>query len=192
MSTIIDDVDYGPLAQLIGQWIGTKGLDIAPDAQAEPDESPYTDELTYTAAGPAENAEEQQLVAVRYHHTVRKNENGLIFHDQIGHWLYEPETGLIMHSFTIPRGVCVLAGGQIETAGEKTILNVKATAGEETFGIVQSPFMLEKAKTKAFEMEMIIAGNTLSYKQTTSLFIYGKDFDHIDESNLQRVRYDSD
>jgi hypothetical protein len=192
MNTVIDHIDYGPLAQLIGKWIGTKGLDRAPDINAEPDEHTYTDELTFSVAGAAENAEEQELVAIKYHHVVRKNENGLIFHDQIGHWLYEPATGLIMHSLTIPRGVCVLAGGQISKTDIETTFSVKAEAGSETFGIIQSPFMLEKAKTSAFSMQMTFTENQLSYKQITSLFIYGKDFKHVDQSVLQRVRYDTD
>jgi hypothetical protein len=192
MNTVIDNIDYGPLAQLIGKWIGTKGLDRAPDINAEPDEHTYTDELTFSVAGAAENAEEQELVAIKYHHVVRKNENGLIFHDQIGHWLYEPATGLIMHSLTIPRGVCVLAGGQISKTDIETTFSVKAEAGSETFGIIQSPFMLEKAKTSAFSMQMTFTENQLSYKQITSLFIYGKDFKHVDQSVLQRVRYDTD
>jgi hypothetical protein len=192
MNTVIDNIDYGPLAQLIGKWIGTKGLDRAPDINAEPDEHTYTDELTFSVAGAAENAEEQELVAIKYHHVVRKNENGLIFHDQIGHWLYEPATGLIMHSLTIPRGVCVLAGGQISKTDIETTFSVKAEAGSETFGIIQSPFMLEKAKTTAFSMQMTFTENQLSYKQITSLFIYGKDFKHVDQSVLQRVRYDTD
>jgi len=192
MNTVIDNIDYGPLAQLIGKWIGTKGLDRAPDINAEPDEHTYTDELTFTIAGAAENAEEQELVAVKYHHVVRKNKNGLIFHDQIGHWLYEPSTGLIMHSLTIPRGVCVLAGGDISEKENEMTFSVKAEAGSETFGIIQSPFMLEKAKTTAFQMQMTLTENALSYKQVTSLFIYGKDFKHVDQSVLQRVRYDAD
>ena len=192
MNTVINNIDYGPLAQLIGKWIGNKGLDRAPDINAEPDEHTFTDELTFTVAGAAENAEEQELVAVKYHHVVRKNENGLIFHDQIGHWIYEPATGLVMHSLTIPRGVCVLAGGDITEKSDEMVFSVKAEAGSETFGIVQSPFMLEKAKTTAFQMQMSLSENQLSYKQVTSLFIYGKDFKHVDQSVLQRVRYDTD
>ena len=113
MNKLIDGVDYGPLTQLLGKWIGQKGLDIAPNADAAPDKNSYIDELTVTTAGPAENAEEQQLVAVKYHHVVRKQESGHIFHDQIGHWIFEPSTGMIMHSLTIPRGVCLLAGGNV-------------------------------------------------------------------------------
>lgn len=190
MNTIIDGINYGPLAQLLGKWVGGQGLDIAPDADAAPDRSPYTDELTFTTAGPAENAEEQQLVAVKYHHVVRKQENGQVFHDQIGHWIYEPSTGLVMHSLTIPRGICLLAGGKAAQNSDETIFEVEAKVGNDTFGIVQSPFMFDKAKTKAFQMRLAVKGNELHYKEVMSLFIYGKDFEHIDESNLHRVIYE--
>ena len=192
MNKLIDGVDYGPLTQLLGKWIGQKGLDIAPNADAAPDKNSYIDELTVTTAGPAENAEEQQLVAVKYHHVVRKKENNHIFHDQTGHWIFEPSTGIIMHSLTIPRGVCLLAGGNVEQNGYETIFEVEAKAGSDSFGIMQSPFMLEKAKTKRFQMRLSIKGNELNYRQITSLFIYGKDFEHVDESLLNRVVYDQD
>jgi hypothetical protein len=32
MNQIIDGIDYGPLAQLLGKWVGDKGIDKAPDA----------------------------------------------------------------------------------------------------------------------------------------------------------------
>jgi hypothetical protein len=32
--TIIDGINYGPLAALIGSWEGDKGIDRAPTAQA--------------------------------------------------------------------------------------------------------------------------------------------------------------
>lgn len=192
MNSIIDDVDYGPLAQLIGKWIGNKGLDDAPDADANSDLSAFTDEMVFTVAGPAENAEEQNLVSVKYHHVVRKLENGHIFHDQIGHWIYEKSTNIIMHSLTIPRAVCLLAGGEYQEDNGVSIFNVEASAGSETYGIVQSPFMLEKAKTKAFKMNLSVKDNELNYHEVTSLHIYGKDFEHIDKSTLFRVTYELD
>ena len=192
MNSVINGVDYGPLAQLLGQWIGNKGLDNAPDSDANPDKTGFTDELNFTIAGPAENAEEQEVVAIKYHHVVRKLENGLIFHDQIGHWIYEAETNMIMHSLTIPRGVCLLAGGKYEEKNGESIFNVEAKQGSETFGVVQSPFMLEKAKTTAFRNELTVKENTLSYRETTSLEIYGKTFEHTDNSVLHRVTYDQD
>jgi len=192
MSTIINEVDYGPLAQLIGKWVGNKGLDNAPDANANPDETEFSDEMVFTHAGPAENAEEQNLVSVRYHHVVRKLENGHIFHDQIGHWIYEKSRNIIMHSLSIPRAVCLLAGGEYQDNNGESIFNVEAKAGSQTYGIVQSPFMLEKATTKAFTMNLSVKNNELHYHEVTSLHIYGKDFEHIDKSTLFRVIYEQD
>ena len=191
MDTIIDKVNYGPLAMLIGRWVGNKGNALAPEPDGSAEHNEYTDELIFSAAGPAENAEEQQLVAVKYHHVVRKNANGQIFHDQIGHWIYEPSSNTVMHSLSIPRGVCLLAGGTAEKQTNGFSFEVSAKAGSESYGIVQSPFMLEKAKTKAFDMVMEVNGDQLSYKETMLLEIYGKEFEHIDQSILQRVVYDT-
>jgi len=190
MSTVINGVDYGPLAQLIGKWVGNKGLDNAPDAQANPDKTAFTDEIVFTVSGPAENAEAQNLVSVQYHHVVRKLDNGCIFHDQIGHWIYEKSTNIIMHSLSIPRAVCLLAGGKYHEHNGESLFHVKATAGSQTYGIVQSPFMLEKAKTKAFTLQLSVKGDELHYNEVMSLHIYGKDFEHTDTSTLLRVTYD--
>ena len=192
MSTVINDVDYGPLTQLIGKWVGNKGLDNAPDANANPDKTAFTDEIIFTASGPIENAEEQNLVSIKYHHVVRKLENGHIFHDQIGHWIYEKSSNIIMHSLSIPRGVCLLAGGIYQESNGESIFDVESNADDQTYGIVQSPFMLKKAKTKAFKMILSVKGDQLNYHEVTSLHIYGKDFEHIDTSTLFRVTYEQD
>ncbi len=192
MNSVIDGVDYGPLARLLGRWVGDKGLDNAPDANANPDRTAFTDELVFVPSGPAENAEEQEVVSVRYHHVVRKLENGRIFHDQIGHWIYEKATGTVMHSLSIPRGVCLLAGGMYMEEDGRAIFEVEAQAGNSDFGIVQSRFMLEKATTKAFKMRLTVKGDVLEYREVTSLHIYGKDFEHTDESSLTRVTYEQD
>ena len=97
-----------------------------------------------------------------------------------------------MHSLTIPRAVALLAGGQLVESESGWTANVKATAGDDTFGIVQSPFMNEKAKTKAFEMSLTVEGDVLTYEETTYLHIYGSDFDHKDTSTLRKVVYDDD
>ena len=189
MSTVIDGVDYGPLHQLIGTWRGEKGLNVSPEPDGD-EKHAYHDEITFAPSGPAENAEEQQLVSLRYRQVVRKSRNGKIFHDQIGHWLYEPATGLVMHSLTIPRAVCLLAGGSVVTNGEETVFEVEATAGSDTFGIVQSPFMVEKAKTTRFTMALKVSGDELSYQETTFLDIYGRSVEHPDGCVLQRLVYD--
>ena len=189
MSTVIDGVDYGPLHPLIGSWRGQKGLDVSPEPDGE-DKNAYYDEITFSPSGAAENAEEQQLVSVRYHQQVRKHSNGKVFHEQVGHWIYEPATGMLVQSLSIPRAVSLLAGGELQTKGNETIFRVEARAGSESFGITQSPFMLEKAKTTAFTITLKLAGDEMSYEQTTSLDIYGRQFEHTDGCSLTRVVYD--
>ena len=96
------------------------------------------------------------------------------------------------YSLTIPRAVCVLAGGKFQNVNGESIFNVEAQAGSKNFGILQSPFMIEKAKTKKFRMELSIKKNELKYREVMFLQIYGKDFEHIDESTHHRVTYDLD
>ena len=193
MSTIAG-IDYGPLAQLIGTWVGRHGTDLAPKPAHKGGEktTAHHDELVFTAAGRAENYEQQWLAAVSYKHVVRKAKNAEIFHEQFGHWMYEPETGLVMHSLSIPRGVCLLAGGKLRSEDSATVFEVSAEAGSESFGIVQSPAMLEKARTERFEMSLRVGGGSLRYRQLTRLSIYGKSFDHIDESELVKSLYEVD
>jgi hypothetical protein len=181
--------DYGPLKLLIGTWEGDKGSDFAP----EPDEdalSPYYETIVFEGAGDVDNADEQELVIVRYHLSVRRKSNDETFHDQVGYWLWDKENETIMHSFTIPRGLCVLAGGKFEADrvnDPDIVLKVTAKPGEE-WGIVQSPFMTQKAKTLEFTMEMRVSKKELSYFQTTVLDIYGRNFNHTDENILKRVK----
>lgn len=94
-----------------------------------------------------------------------------------------------MHSFSIPRGVCVLAGGVFDNDYKDLPITLKVSSNIENkgFSIVQSDFMLRKAKTISFEQELVIDINTLTYKQNTVLDIYGKKFNHTDENILKRV-----
>jgi hypothetical protein len=186
--TIIDGVNYGPLACLIGTWVGEKGLDVSPAADGSAENEPYSDELSFTPLGSVTNACKQQLVSMRYQHIVKRLSDGAVFHDQIGHWIWEPATGLVMHSISIPRGVTLLAGGDVRAADGEMVFSVSAEEGSETYGINQSAFMAGNARTKAYKMQVRVAGDTLSYAQATSLHIYGKDFEHTDKSTLTRTK----
>ncbi len=180
--------DYGPLELLIGTWEGDKGIDYAP----EPDEdatSPYYETIIFERAGDVDNADEQVLSIVRYHISVRRKSNDETFHDQVGYWLWDKESQTIMNSFTIPRGLCVLAGGNfdIKKVNDPEItFDVAAKLGKE-WGLVQSPFMNEKAKTLEFFQKLTVSKEELSYSQTTVLDIYGRDFNHTDENTLKKV-----
>ena len=185
-ANIIDGVNYGPLAKLVGKWKGDKGKDLAPEPDGE-EETPYHETLTFEAIGDVTNAESQTLSVLRYHQVVSKKSDNQVFHDETGYWMWDPASDTIMHSLAIPRGVCVLAGGKTNSAdGGNTVLDVKAVSGDKDWGIVQSPFMQEKAKTVEFRHNVSIEGDELTYSETTVLEIYGKSFDHTDSNTLKR------
>lgn len=178
-------VDYGPLCDLIGVWSGDQGLDTSPEPDGS-EENPYFETITFDAAGEVVNAERQKLSIVRYHQTVSRKSDGEVFHDEIGYWLWDQATGVVMHSLTIPRGVCVLAGGTASANGDITKLDVAAKEGDQDWGIIQSPFMRDQARTVAFRHHVEVSAHQLSYSETTVLEIYDRTFDHTDTNVLAR------
>jgi len=181
------DVNYGPLAGLIGTWKGERGLDIAPEPDGT-ERNPFYEIITFEAAGDVDNAEEQELVVVRYHQAVYRSSNDKQFHDQVGYWTWDAATGSISNSFVIPRRVAVVAGGKVVSEDNGVItLKVDAADGDKDWGVSQSPFMRDKARTVSFTQTLVIDGDNLSYKETTVLDIYGRSFDHLDSSRLVRV-----
>jgi hypothetical protein len=184
-TTTIDGADYGPLAALIGNWEGDKGLDVAPDPDG-PEENPYFETILFEAIGDLTNAESQTLAALRYHQVVCRKSNGNVFHNETGYWIWDASNGTVMQSFTIPRGVCLLAGGKADAS--TTSLKVAAAVNDADWGIIQSPFMRDKARTTEFRHEITVTGNELSYSETTVVEIYGKTFDHTDRNVLTLCR----
>ena len=182
----MSDIDYGPLAELTGVWVGDKGMDIAPEPDGT-ENNPYHETITYAAVGDVTNAESQVLSVVRYHQVVQRKSNDEVFHDETGYWMWDPKTAIIMHSLVIPRGVCVLAGGKYDGAKDaegRVVIEVAAGVDNKDWGILQSPFMQGKARTTEFSHKLTVGNGKLSYFETTVLDIYGKVFQHTDENSL--------
>ena len=186
-NTEIEGIDYGPLFHLIGTWEGADGMDVSPEPDDD-EHNPYYETIRFEAAGDVTNAESQVLVIVRYHQVVKRKSNNKVFHDQIGYWLWDAKTGVVMQSVSIPRGVTLLAGGQAEANdGNKVTFKVVATEGESDWGITQSPFMKDNARTVAFSHTLSVDGDRLQYSETTLLDIYGKSrYEHTDQNSLTR------
>jgi hypothetical protein len=108
--TVLNGVDYGPLAGLLGTWTGNDGTDVAPEPDGT-EKSPYFEIIVFSDVGIVTNAEQQNLAAVHYHQIVSRKEDGKVFHNETGYWMWEAETGTVMHSLHIPRGVGLIAGG---------------------------------------------------------------------------------
>lgn len=184
---IKDDVDYGPLAVLMGTWRGEEGMDVAPEPDDD-EHNPYYETIVFSAAGDVTNAEEEVLAVVRYHQEVRRISTGLVFHDQVGYWLWNAKTGQVIQTLTIPRGVTLLAGGKVSVEGDRTVFEVESKAGNPDWNIIETTFMHKKARTKAFTHRLEVSGDQMSYSETTLLDIYGKrDYKHTDDNTLRRV-----
>ena len=184
----MSEINYGPLAQLIGTWKGNQGTDIAPEPNGEENNS-YFETITYEAIGDVSNAETQTLAVLHYTQIVSRKENNEVFHHQSGYWSWDSETGVITHSFTIPRGVGVVACGKVlddENLPNATVIEVSAEDTGFDGGIAQSSFMQKKARTTAFSQTLTIEGDTLTYQQTIMLDIYNKTFEHTDTNTLMR------
>ncbi len=184
----MSEINYGPLAQLIGTWKGNQGTDIAPEPNGE-ENNPYFETITYEAIGDVSNAKAQTLAVLHYKQIVQRAESGDVFHHQVGYWSWDSETGVITHSYVIPRGVGVVACGKVlddEDLPNATVIEVSAEDTGFDGGIAQSSFMQKKASTTAFSQTLTIEGDTLTYQQTMMLDIYSKTFEHTDTNTLTR------
>ncbi len=179
-------INYGPLAGLIGVWVGNKGADISP----EPDgieNNTYYETLSFTEAGEVSNAESQQVSAVHYMQKVQRISDNKVIHQETGYWMWDQANDTVMHSLTIPRGMCVLAGGKFSESERTGItFDVQASLDQQDWQLIQSPFMRDNAKMTKYSQQVVLIGNSLSYTQTMVLDIYGKIFDHSDQNKLVR------
>ncbi len=185
--TVNDDIDYGPLGNLIGTWKGDKGMDIAPEPDGA-ENNPFYETIAFSAAGDVTNAESQVLATVHYRQIVHRKSNGKIFHDETGYWMWDARAGIVMHALTIPRAVSVLAGGAFDGENDDggITLEVSASRNDKDWNIIQSPFMQNNACTTEFRQRVTVRDKQMFYAETTIVDIYGKLFEHTDENELIR------
>jgi hypothetical protein len=181
----VDETNYGPLHNLIGTWEGKKGKDIAPEPEGTEVNS-YYENIVFKGLGETENAESQLLSVVFYTQEIRRNTNDKMIHHETGYWLWEQGSDTVVHSLTIPRGICVLASGHFESSKKEEILNVSAAILDQDWQIIQSPFMAKNAKMKSYVQQIKVNKETLTYSQAMLLDIYGKEFEHTDNNILNR------
>ncbi|MDX8381848.1 MAG: heme-binding beta-barrel domain-containing protein [Ghiorsea sp.] len=184
----MSEINYGPLKQLIGTWTGDKGMDIAPEPKGQED-SEYFETITFEAIGDVSNAGAQTLSVLHYKQVVSRKASGDVFHHQCGYWTWDSATGVITHSYSIPRGVSVVASGKVIDSDEEpegTLIQVSAEETGFDGGIAQSTFMQRNANTNAFFQTFKVDGDKLKYSQTMMLDIYQKTFEHTDSNTLVR------
>jgi len=179
---------YGPLATLAGTWQGSEGDDTAPDASREAENTAFREEIIFTPIGPADN-HEQLLYVLSYTRTAWRLSEDSPFHLQLGYWLWDAAAKQVMHSFMIPRGLTVLAGGPAEP--NAAVFQVSASVGSPIFGICSNPYLDREFKTVRYEAKITIHNEkSFTYEEDTQLQIKGQDslFHHFDRNRLQKTK----
>lgn len=178
--------NLGPLRRLAGVWQGEKGLDINPKA-AGPEHRIFHEHIRMDPIDGQTNGP-QLLYGLRYHIHITTSEELITFHDQVGYWLWEPATGLIMQTLAIPRGQIALASGKASPDG-KTI-TVEAHRGQTDYGICSTSFLEAAFRTDYYRLDITFNDDDgWSYAEQTNLCIRGAQppFAHRDVNTLKRI-----
>ncbi|MDO5657132.1 MAG: heme-binding beta-barrel domain-containing protein [Paracoccus sp. (in: a-proteobacteria)] len=175
----------GPLRALAGTWEAQKGLDVSPKAQG-PERKQFIERVRFDPIDAQTNGP-QLLYGLRYHIHINNPEEKITFHDQVGYWLWEPASGLLLQSGTIPRGQAFLAAGKAEKDARR--FSVEARRGAADYGIVSNDFLEQNFRTDRYRIEVTLHDDdSWSYRIDTTLMIRGREpFDHHDENRLRRV-----
>ena len=178
--------NLGPLTGMAGIWTGTRGLDVAPKPEG-PEKQVFIEHMELQPIDAQANGP-QLFYGLRYHTQIFKPDDPETFHDQVGYWLWEPATGAVIQTLSIPRGQVALAVGHA-TADAKTF-RLQAVRGSETNGIVSNPFLEYAFKTESYTITVTYnADGTWSYEQDTVLIIPGEaqPFHHTDRNTLRKI-----
>ncbi len=178
--------NLGPLAPLPGVWQGNEGVDTHPQVDG-PETEPYHETWRFELLDPQNNGP-QVLYGLRYHVAITKPDELNAFHEQVGHILWEPETGKIFMTLSIPRGQVAMAVGQAKPGDKQFTL--RAVRGSTECGIVSNPFLEEAFRTDAWEITFrFLEDGRFEYDQRTTLTIPNvpQPFAHTDHNRLHLV-----
>ena len=187
-----EDVDpdtlanLGPLRRLAGVWESAGGIDLNPKADG-PERREYSERIEMQPTDPQCNGP-QLFYGLRYHIRILAPGEDGTFHDQVGYWLWEPATGLVLQSLAIPRGQVALASGR--ATPDASTLVVSAERGQTEYGICSTAFLEHAFRTDSYRLEITFnADGSWSYVSDTMLAVRGQaePFRHRDRNTLVKV-----
>jgi hypothetical protein len=176
----------GPFTGMAGIWEGERGLDVKPKADG-PKKQTFVERIELQPIDPQTNGP-QLFYGLRYHTHITKPDQVKTYHDQVGYWLWEPATGNIIHTLTIPRGMITMAKGKTTPTARQFELHAKE--GDPNAGISSNPFLDYAFKTVEYRIEVKIhEDGTWSYEQDTILKIKDQEalFHHVDNNTLHKI-----
>jgi hypothetical protein len=177
--------NLGPLRRLAGTWESAGGRDVAPKADG-PERRDYIERIMFEPIDPQANGP-QLFYGLRYHVHINTPDEDIAFHDQVGHWLWEPATGLVIQTLSIPRGQVAIAAGKASPGADKLVL--VAERGSTEYGICSTAFLEHAFRTDRYQIELTFnSDGTFSYVQETTLIVRGQGpFIHRDQKRLVKI-----
>jgi len=178
--------NLGPLRRLAGVWEGRGGVDVNPKADG-PERKHYTERIELQPIDAQANGP-QLFYGLRYHTRILATDEDSTFHDQVGYWLWEPATGLVLQTLSIPRGQVAIAAGH--AAPDATTLVLTAERGQTQYGICSTAFLEEAFRTDSYRIEVVFnPDGGWSYVLDTVLAVRGGDqaFPHRDCNTLVKI-----
>jgi hypothetical protein len=150
----------GPLRRLAGVWQSSAGVDINPKA-AGPERRQYRERIELQPIDSQSNGP-QLFYGLRYHTHILASDEQATFHDQVGYWLWEPATGLVL----------------------------TAERGQTEYGICSTGFLEYAFRTDSYRIEVVFnPDGSWSYVLETMLRVRGRDepFLHRDTNTLIKI-----
>jgi hypothetical protein len=175
----------GPLRRFVGIWEGRGGVDVNPKAEG-PETRQFIERMVMQPIDAQPNGP-QLFYGLRYHTHINTAEEDIAFHDQVGYWLWEPATGLIMQTLAIPRAQVALASGHAGPDDKE--LMVSSERGKTDYGICSTAFLEQAFRTDSYRLEVEFHDDgTWSYVSTTILQVKGQGpFQHVDRNRFTKV-----
>ncbi len=176
--------NLGPLRRLAGIWEGHRGVDLNPKADG-PERRAYYERIEMQPIDPQANGP-QLFYGLRYHIHINTEEEDITFHDQVGYWLWEPATGLILQTVAIPRGQVAIAAGHAKPDDARLVLT--AERGQTEYGICSTTFLDLAFRTDSYRIEVDFHDDgSWSYVLDTTLVVHGSPFQHLDRNTLTKI-----
>jgi len=178
--------NLGPLRRLAGVWESSAGVDINPKPEG-PQRREYRERIELQPIDAQSNGP-QLFYGLRYHTHILASDEEATFHDQVGYWLWEPATGLVLQTLTIPRGQVAIAAGHATPDAAELVLT--AQRGQTGYGICSTTFLEWAFRTESYRIEVVFnPDGSWSYVLDTMLAVRGREelFLHRDRNTLIKV-----
>jgi hypothetical protein len=178
--------NLGPLRRLAGIWESRAGVDINPKLDG-PQRKDFNERIELQPIDAQANGP-QLFYGLRYHTRILAADEDATFHDQTGYWLWEPATGLVLQTLSIPRGQVAIAAGQ--STPDATELVLTSRRGDTGYGICSTAFLEYAFRTDSYRIEVVFnPDGSWSYVLDTMLMVRGRaePFLHRDHNTLVKV-----